>query len=617
MVVEDSSASASIELLATLLPEVVRSDADAVAILDAAAALGVDPIDYCLCRHHLDADEIMARAAGWAGLQFSRVVPAAAAGSASIDDPETLPQLRSINVEVRRRKIMFLAPLFHEVLYLKRRLATHPESRDRVVIAPAAAVAAAVARSNSRSLLYYARHALAARWPGANALHGPGLFGRGIFVAIALTLLLLAFGAAYLPELLFLPLIGVVIVIPAALRLGALFAVARDDSPPPLLSDADLPVYSVLIPLRHEAHMVPLLYRAMSALSYPPEKLEVRFVVEARSARTIAAVRGILGDPRFGLIEVPDAAPRTKPKALDYALSLVQGEYVVVYDAEDIPNSDQLRLAASTFAARPDITCLQAELVVDNARENLLTALFTGEYAGQFGFMMPALARWRLPVPLGGTSNHFRLRDLRAIGGWDAFNVTEDADLGLRLARLRQRVAMLPSQTYEEQPITIGMWLRQRTRWMKGWMQTFIVHNQHPVQLAEDLGSKAFLAFEIYVGSIILSPLLHTAFLANLLVETLLGGRLPFLAPVSLSGVEITILVLGYGTSFLLAVAGLLRFGQRRLLIQQLVLPVYWMLHSIATIRAGYDLLKKPHFWDKTTHGLTRLERSFDEDGGR
>jgi cellulose synthase/poly-beta-1,6-N-acetylglucosamine synthase-like glycosyltransferase len=489
--------------------------------------------------------------------------------------------------------------------------------RNAVVLAPAAAIMTALARSNSGQLLNYARHGLAARWPGANAFHGASRVGRGIFVAIAVVLLFLAFGAAYLPELLFLPLIGIAIVVPAALRLGALIAAKKDEPPARLLSDTELPVYSVLIPLRDEAHMVPLLYRAMSALAYPPEKLEIRFVVEARSERTVAAVRDLLGDPRFGLIEVPDAPPYTKPKALCYALSLIRGEYVVVYDAEDIPNSDQLRLAASTFAARPDLTCLQAELVVDNARENLLTALFTGEYAGQFGLMMPALARWGLAVPLGGTSNHFRLRDLRAIGGWDAFNVTEDADLGLRLARLRNRIAMLPSQTYEEQPITVGMWLRQRTRWMKGWMQTFIVHNQHPVLLAKDLGPKAFLAFEIYVGSIILSPLLHTAFLGNLMLEMLLGGRLRFLPPFTLSRLEMVILVLGYGTSFLLAVAGLLRFGQRRLLIQQLVLPIYWVLHSVATLRASYDLLTKPHFWDKTTHGLTKLERSFDGEGGR
>ncbi|MEO8882747.1 MAG: hypothetical protein ABI377_04910, partial [Devosia sp.] len=333
--VEDSTASASIELLAALLPEFVRSDADAMAILEAAAALGVDPIDYCLCRYHLGAEIIMARAASWMELYFSPVVPAAGAVPIITGDPEILSLLRSTHVLIQGQDIMFFAPLFHEMLYLKRRLAGHPELRRKLAIAPTAAVRTALARSNSRGLLHYARHGLAARWPGANALNGPSALGRGIFVAIALLLLILAFGASYLPELLFLPIIGVIILVPAAFRIGALVSakMAKEEPAPAALSDAELPIYSVLIPLRDEAHMVPLLYRAMSALSYPPEKLEITFVVEARSEGTVAAVRELLGDPRFGLIEVPDAPPYTKPKALDYALSLIRGEYVVVYDA--------------------------------------------------------------------------------------------------------------------------------------------------------------------------------------------------------------------------------------------------------------------------------------------
>lgn len=159
-------------------------------------------------------------------------------------------------------------------------------------------------------------------------------------------------------------------------------------------------------------------------------------MVEAESRATIAAVEAILDEGHFELVAVPDGKPRTKPKALDYALPLVRGEHVVVFDAEDIPDPDQLRKAASAFFADPGIDCLQAELVVDNAAENLLTGLFAGEYAGQFGLLLPLLARWRLPMPLGGTSNHFRTQALRELGGWDAFNVTEDADLGVRLARL-------------------------------------------------------------------------------------------------------------------------------------------------------------------------------------
>jgi cellulose synthase/poly-beta-1,6-N-acetylglucosamine synthase-like glycosyltransferase len=327
----------------------------------------------------------------------------------------------------------------------------------------------------------------------------------------------------------------------------------------------------------------------------------------------VAAVKAVLDDDRFELVQVPDALPRTKPKALNYALPMARGAHIVVYDAEDIPNRDQLRLAAGAFAANVGVDCLQAELLIDNARENTLTALFAGEYAGQFGVMLAALARWGLPMPLGGTSNHFRTTSLREMGGWDAFNVTEDADLGVRLARLRYTTDMLPSQTGEEAPISITAWMRQRTRWMKGWMQTFIVHNRHPHALLRDLGWKGFAAFEIYVGSMILSPVLHTVFLTSMLVR-FLAGRPPLSPSMLETGLLVLLVIFGYGGSFALVAAGLLRLGQKRLLAAQLLLPFYWVLHSIATARAAVELLTRPHFWAKTTHGLTRLERSFETD---
>jgi hypothetical protein len=169
---------------------------------------------------------------------------------------------------------------------------------------------------------------------------------------------------------------------------------------------------------------------------------------------------------------------------------------------------------------------------------------------------------------------------------------------------------MLASQTWEEAPVTLGVWMRQRTRWMKGWMQTFIVHNHQPLQLLRDMGWANFLAFEIYVGSMILSPILHTAFLAGL-VEAAAGRERPFGIGDPLSLLEMAFLLIGYGGSLVLVAAGLLRLGQRRLLLQQALLPAYWVLHTVATFRAGYELLYRPHFWAKTAHGLTRLERSF------
>jgi cellulose synthase/poly-beta-1,6-N-acetylglucosamine synthase-like glycosyltransferase len=522
---------------------------------------------------------------------------------------EGLGGIRSLRVPLYGRDVIYCAPRFDQVPGLKAHRERYPELRRRLCLTPERAIRAALAELSAPQLLDQARQRLARRWPFASAHLDLGRRARLTFVGVVAGLAALAVFAPAAIEAVLMPLIGMVLIVPALFRLVASLADADAGRTDPPLTDAELPVYSVLIPLRDEANMVPLLQRAMRALSYPPEKLDIKFVVEARSTETIAAVRLLLADPRFDLIVVPEAPPLTKPKALNFALPFVRGRHVVVYDAEDIPNPDQLRLAAAAFAADPGIDCLQAELLMDNARENALTGLFASEYAGQFGMMMPALVRWGLPVPLGGTSNHFRAEALREMGGWDAFNVTEDADLDVRLARLRYRTAMLGSQTFEEAPVSLGVWMRQRTRWMKGWMQTFIVHNRNPVSLWRDLGWRASIGFEIYVGSMILSPLLHTAFVVWLALFAVCGGRPPFGLGEPRGLFNLMVLVIGYGGSLALATAGLLRVGQRRILPLQLLLPFYWLLHSIATVRAAYELLTRPHFWAKTRHGLTQVGR--------
>jgi cellulose synthase/poly-beta-1,6-N-acetylglucosamine synthase-like glycosyltransferase len=373
----------------------------------------------------------------------------------------------------------------------------------------------------------------------------------------------------------------------------------------------------VLIPLRDETQMVPLLKRAMSALDYPPHKLDIKFVVEAKSPDTVSAVEQVLGDPRFRLVVVPQGAPHTKPKAIDYALPLARGELLVVYDAEDVPEPDQLRLAAARFAADPGLACLQAELVPENAHENALTALFAGEYAGLFCRLLPALARWRLPVPLGGTSNHFRTSVLRELGGWDAFNVTEDADLGVRLARRGLRAETLASRTYEEAPLTVAAWMKQRTRWMKGWMQTYLVHNRAPRLFLKDVGWRGFLGFQVLVGGMILSSLLHTIFIASLLVRLGLYGVVGLVPQDIWDWLSAAILATGYGGALAVVVSGLIHQRALHLLPMQLAMPLYWALHSWAAVLAACELVTKPDHWAKTTHGVTRLERGARDLHGR
>lgn len=333
-------------------------------------------------------------------------------------------------------------------------------------------------------------------------------------------------------------------------------------------------------------------------------------MVEARSAPTVAAVEAVLGDPRFRMVLVPDAAPRTKPKAIDYALPLARGEYVVVYDAEDVPEPDQLRLAASRFAEDPALACLQAELLPENASENVLTALFAGEYAGLFARLLPALARWRLPVPLGGTSNHFRSVILREIGGWDAFNVTEDADLGVRLARRGLRAEVLASRTYEEAPLGMRAWMAQRTRWMKGWMQTFCVHNAAPRLFLREIGWRGFVGFQVLVGGMILSSILHTAFFGSLILRLALDGVVGLVPQDPFDWFAIGILAIGYGGAIAIVVSGLIHQKTPHLLPMQMLLPAYWVLHSFAAVRAAIELITKPMHWAKTEHGMTKLSRT-------
>ena len=254
-----------------------------------------------------------------------------------------------------------------------------------------------------------------------------------------------------------------------------------------------LPVYSVLVPLFHEADVLRDILDALVKLKYPPAKLDVILILEETDALTQRAISGIDLPGFVKVLIVPDLQPRTKPKALDYAMQFTSGEFIVVYDAEDVPEPNQLRKALQVFAQHPDIDCLQARLNIHNASENWLTAQFALEYTTLFDGLLPALERLGLPIPLGGTSNHFRRHTLLASGLWDPYNVTEDADLGLRLERQGRKIGILDSTTWEEAPADLGNWIRQRTRWIKGWMQTYLVHMRNPLVLQRELGLAKFI----------------------------------------------------------------------------------------------------------------------------
>lgn len=392
---------------------------------------------------------------------------------------------------------------------------------------------------------------------------------------------------------------------------------------PPRLADHELPVYTVLVPLFRETEVLDQLIEALSSLDYPLAKLDIKLVLEASDHDTRRHVAGLDLPECFEVLVVPDASPRTKPKALNYALQFARGELVTIYDAEDIPGRRQLRLAAETFAASPsDVVCLQARLAFYNAGDNWLTRQFAIEYAILYDLLLPALSDLDLPLPLGGTSNHFRLAALRQLAAWDPHNVTEDADLGLRLARFGWRAKVIASATGEEAACRWGVWIRQRARWLKGWMQVCLVHLRSPARLWRELGPAAFLVTQVLLAGMIVSALAHPLFMAWLAWAIATAG---FLAPspeplaAALGGLGLAILVAGYGLNIAAGLVAVRRRyrgpGRRRLILGLAGIPVYWLLISAGGWLALWQLVSNPFHWNKTAHGLSRSparQRRFD-----
>lgn len=395
----------------------------------------------------------------------------------------------------------------------------------------------------------------------------------------------------------------------AALRSAAILQLSRT-SPgkqvPASVPDDELPVYTVLVPLVREAQVLPRLIDAMIRLDYPRTKLDIKLILEENDPETIAAAQAASLPSHFDIVIVPYSQPQTKPKALNYALQFARGDLVTIYDAEDRPEPDQLRRAAAAFKAAPDhLVCLQARLNFYNADENWLTRQFATEYAALFDGLLPALARLHLPMPLGGTSNHFRRHALELVGGWDPYNVTEDADLGMRFVRHGYRCATLASVTYEEAVGRFWPWMKQRTRWLKGWIQTFIVHSRHPAQAIRQFGPTGMLVFIVLTAGTIISAATYPVFLACLLYA-LFSGQFP-MPPQTIAGAftgtaGMVNLVLGYGAALGLAMVGLTRRNLVRLLPQLIWMPFYWLLVSLAAYRAIIQYLTAPFAWEKTEH---------------
>ncbi len=375
------------------------------------------------------------------------------------------------------------------------------------------------------------------------------------------------------------------------------------------IAESALPIYTIFCPLYKEWQVVPQFIKAMDALDYPKEKLQIMFLLEENDQETVEKIRAYNLPPHYEIVVVPDSKPKTKPKAMNYGLPLVRGEYLVIYDAEDVPESDQLKKAVLGFKeVPPHVVCMQAKLNFYNPRQNILTRVFTLEYSLWFDLVLPGLQSLNAPIPLGGTSNHFKVSALRELKGWDAFNVTEDADLGMRLAKQGYRTAILESTTYEEANSGLINWYNQRSRWIKGYIQTYFVHTRSE-HYNTDLNSlKDKVIFHLNVGGKILSmfinPFMWLLTLCYFLFRAQIGGFIESLFPGPILYIGVFSLLFGNFIYLYYYMIGSMKRGYYGLVKYAFLVPLYWLGMSVASWKALYEVIVKPHYWSKTVHGL-------------
>ncbi len=372
------------------------------------------------------------------------------------------------------------------------------------------------------------------------------------------------------------------------------------------LPDAELPFYTVLVPAFNEPEIMSRLVDNLGVIDYPRDRLEIKLLLEADDQPTIRAAREHPESSFLQIVLVPGAEPRTKPKACNYGLFNSESELVTIYDAEDIPDPLQLRRVVVAFRrSAADVVCVQAKLKYHNAAQNQLTRWFSSEYNQWFGFTLPGLMKADAPIPLGGTSNHCKTRVLQEMGGWDPFNVTEDADLGMRIARLGYRTAMLDSVTLEEANSDTINWIRQRSRWYKGYLQTFLVHARQPRVLARQLGWKSALQFvSVTAGTPVIS-LINVVFW-TLTIAWELGepSFIRALFPWFIFYPAVASLVLGNCSIIYCGLVAARVDRTPQLIFACLTVPLYWLLMSVAAVKAFVQLVFQPSYWEKTVHGL-------------
>ncbi|WP_108484656.1 glycosyltransferase family 2 protein [Oceaniglobus ichthyenteri] len=426
--------------------------------------------------------------------------------------------------------------------------------------------------------------------------------GGGLCVLLCLALLIMPIVTLSALTVLALAILAINTVF--AVSMAAIWLLRRGRITEPIAQTCRIVPVSVMVPLFREKHIAKCLIQRLSRLNYPPEQLEILLVVEEDDAITQATLAQCTLPATMRTLIVPRGQVQTKPRALNYALDFCRGHIVGVYDAEDAPDPDQIRAAVAQFQrAPPVVACLQGRLDYYNPRKNWMARCFTIEYATWFRIMLPGMAHLGLALPLGGTTLFFRKSALISLGGWDSHNVTEDADLGLRLARRGYRTDLLDSVTLEEANCHPWPWVRQRSRWIKGYAMTYFVHMRNPVTLYRDLGGRGFWGMQLlFLGSllgVLTAPLLWA------FVLILFGLPHPWTA--QMSGSLGTVLSWSLGGAALIHwsvwILGAYAKGDRGLMAWAPTLSIYHALATAAALKAAFEIMTKPFFWDKTMHG--------------
>ena len=374
------------------------------------------------------------------------------------------------------------------------------------------------------------------------------------------------------------------------------------------MDDTKLPLYTILCPLYKEAGVIPQFTQAMNSLLWPKDKLEVLFLLEEDDLATIGAMKQMNLPEHFKMVIVPHSLPKTKPKACNYGLAIAKGKYTVIYDAEDVPEPTQLKKAYLAFKNLPQkVACVQAKLNFYNKNYNILTRLFTAEYSLWFDVVLPGMQTLDTNIPLGGTSNHFKTQALRDMHGWDAFNVAEDCDLGARLFKKGFRTAILDSVTKEEATSVSKSWIRQRSRWIKGYMQTYLVHMRRPLDFLRNHGLGHVLLFQLSIGgkplTMLINPILWVITISYFSLYAYVGEAIESIFPSVIFYMAVLSLIFGNFLAVYYYMIGCAKREQWSLIKFVFLVPLYWILLSIASYMALWQLIFKPHFWEKTTHG--------------